>query len=80
MFLLFLCGCLGFMSGYGVREMISQRRRREARKIRDEAERLLEMRANRQRGKGKKGLSGGSIMVPPDNDIATLKQFGVTNK
>jgi hypothetical protein len=110
MFLLFLCGCLGFMSGYGVREMISQRRRREVRKIRDEAERLLEMRANRRtqsdilgaelaklpkakgtreqlggaeqgkRGRGKKGLSGGSIMVPPDNDIATLKQFGVTNK
>jgi hypothetical protein len=48
MFLLFFCVCVGFMSGYGVREMISQRRRREVRKIREEAERLLEMRANRR--------------------------------
>jgi hypothetical protein len=47
-FLLFFCGCVGFMSGYGVREMISQRRRREVRKIREEAERLLEMRAARR--------------------------------
>jgi hypothetical protein len=48
MFLLFLGVCVGFMSGYGVREMISQRRRREARKIRYEAERLREMQANRR--------------------------------
>jgi hypothetical protein len=48
MFLLFFCVCVGFMSGYGVREMISQRRRREVRKVREEAERLLEMRANRR--------------------------------
>jgi hypothetical protein len=46
MFLLFFCVCVGFMSGYGLREVISQRRRQEVRKKRYEAERLLEMRAN----------------------------------
>ena len=41
---LFGC-CAAFMSGYGVRAMISLRRRREARRIRDARERLLGMRA-----------------------------------
>jgi hypothetical protein len=31
-FLLLLCFCVGFISGFGVRAMISQYRRREARK------------------------------------------------
>ena len=48
MFLLFFGVCVGFMSGYGLREMISQRRRREERKKRYEAERLLVMRADRR--------------------------------
>jgi hypothetical protein len=48
-FLLFFCGCVGFMSGYGVRAMISQRRRREERQIREAAERLFEMRVRAYR-------------------------------
>jgi hypothetical protein len=48
MFLLFFGVVVGFMSGYGVREMISQRRRREERKKRYEVERLLVMRADRR--------------------------------
>jgi hypothetical protein len=45
-FLLFLCCCVGFMSGYGVRAMISLRRRREARKISEARERLIRIRAS----------------------------------
>jgi hypothetical protein len=45
--LLFLCCCVGFMSGYGVRGMISLRRRREARKISEARERLMRARASR---------------------------------
>jgi hypothetical protein len=62
MFLLFFCGCVGFMSGYGVREMISQRRRREVRKIREEAERLLEMRAN---GRTQSDIHGAELAKLP---------------
>ena len=40
-FLLFLCCCIGFVSGYGVRAMISMRRRREARKISEARARLM---------------------------------------
>jgi hypothetical protein len=39
---LFFC-CAGFVSGYGVREMISLRRRREARKMREARERLMQL-------------------------------------
>jgi hypothetical protein len=34
-FLLLLCVCVGFILGYGVRAMISEYRRREARKARE---------------------------------------------
>ena len=40
--LLFFCSSVAFMSGYGVRELISLRRRRQARRIRDARDRLLE--------------------------------------
>jgi hypothetical protein len=40
-FLLFLCCCVGFMSGYGMRAMISLRRRRETRKISEARARLM---------------------------------------
>ena len=43
--LLFLCCCVGFMSGYGMRAMISLRHRREARKISEAHERLRRLRA-----------------------------------
>ena len=36
-FLLALCVCIGFISGYGVRAMISEHRRREVRKARENA-------------------------------------------
>jgi ABC-type spermidine/putrescine transport system permease subunit II len=39
-FLFVLCGCVGFILGYGVRAMISLRRRREAREILEASERL----------------------------------------
>jgi hypothetical protein len=45
--LLFFCGWVGFMSGYGVRSMISLRRRREVRKIREARARLMRLRASR---------------------------------
>ena len=44
--LLFLCCCVGFMSGYGMRAMISLRHRREARKISEARERLMRVRAS----------------------------------
>jgi hypothetical protein len=34
--LLLFCCCVGFIAGYGVREVIFQRQRREARKMREE--------------------------------------------
>ena len=48
-FLLFLCCCVGFMSGYGMRAMISLRHRREARKISEARERLMRVRASSSR-------------------------------
>jgi hypothetical protein len=36
-FLLALCVCIGFISGYGVRAMISEHRRREVLKARENA-------------------------------------------
>jgi len=45
-FLLFLCCCVGFTSGYGVRAMISLRRRREARKISEARAHLMRVRAS----------------------------------
>jgi hypothetical protein len=33
-FLFVFCGCVGFILGYGVRAMVSLRRRREAREVR----------------------------------------------
>jgi hypothetical protein len=45
-FLLFLCCCVGFVSGYGVRAMISVRRRREVRKISEARARLMRARAS----------------------------------
>jgi hypothetical protein len=45
-FLLFFCCCVGFMSGYGMRAMISLRHRREARKISEARERLMRARAS----------------------------------
>jgi hypothetical protein len=36
-FLLALCVCVGFISGYGVRAMISEYRRQEVRKAREDA-------------------------------------------
>jgi hypothetical protein len=47
-FLLFLCCCGGFMSGYGVRAMISKRRRREARRAWEAREALEEARKARE--------------------------------
>ncbi|WP_325633644.1 hypothetical protein [Bradyrhizobium sp.] len=44
--LLFLCCCVGFMSGYGIRAMISLRHRREARKMSEARERLMRVRAS----------------------------------
>jgi hypothetical protein len=44
--LLFLCCCVGFMSGYGVRAMISLRRRREARKISEARAHLIRARSS----------------------------------
>jgi hypothetical protein len=38
--------CVGFMSGYGVRAMISLRHRREARKISEARARLMRARAS----------------------------------
>jgi hypothetical protein len=34
-FLFVFCGCVGFILGYGVRAMVSLRRRREAREMRE---------------------------------------------
>jgi hypothetical protein len=45
-FLLFLCCCVGFMSGYGMRAVISLRRRREARKISEARAHLMRVRAS----------------------------------
>jgi len=45
--LLFVYCCVAFIAGYGVREVISQRRRREARKMREAHERLMRARASR---------------------------------
>jgi hypothetical protein len=45
-FLLFLCCCVGFMLGYGVRAMISVRRRREVRKMSEARARLMRVRAS----------------------------------
>ena len=42
--LLFFCCCVAFIAGYGVREVISQRRRREERKMREAHERLVRAR------------------------------------
>jgi hypothetical protein len=44
--LLFFCCCVAFMSGYGVRSMISLRRRREVRKIREAQARLMRLKAS----------------------------------
>jgi hypothetical protein len=41
--LLFFCCCVAFISGYGVRAMISLRHRREARKIREARARLMRL-------------------------------------
>ena len=43
--LLIFCCWVGFMSGYGVRSMISLRRRREVRKIREARARLMRLKA-----------------------------------
>ena len=45
LFLLLFCCCVAFIAGYGVREVISQRRRREKRRIREAHERLMRARA-----------------------------------
>jgi hypothetical protein len=45
--LLFFCCCVAFMSGYGVRAMISLRRRRQVRKIREAHERLMRAKPSR---------------------------------
>jgi len=44
--LLFFCCCVAFMSGYGVRSMISLRRRREVRKMREARARLTRLKAS----------------------------------
>jgi hypothetical protein len=41
-FLLLLCVCVGFIAGYGVRALISEYRRREARKEREAREARLQ--------------------------------------
>jgi hypothetical protein len=33
-----------------------------------------------KRGKGKKGVSGGAKLVPPDKSAPTLKQLGISRK
>jgi hypothetical protein len=45
--LLFFCCCVAFMSGYGVRAMISLRRRRLVRKIREAHVRLMRAKHSR---------------------------------
>jgi hypothetical protein len=44
---LILVLCVGFIAGYGVRDVISQRRRREERKKREAHERLVQAKAFR---------------------------------
>ena len=40
------CCCIGFIAGYGVREVISLRRRRQERKMREAHKRLMGARAS----------------------------------
>ena len=44
--LLLFCCVIAFVSGYGVRALISLRRRREVRKIREARERLMQAKAS----------------------------------
>jgi hypothetical protein len=44
---LWLLLCVGFMAGYAMRELISRRRRREARRIHEARERLMQSQASR---------------------------------
>jgi hypothetical protein len=51
-FWLFFCGCVGFISGYGVRAMISLRHRRELLKMREAHKVLMEAKAVKTSNRG----------------------------
>jgi len=68
--LLFFCCCVAFIAGYGVREVISQRRRREERKMREAHERLVRARADATKSpmKERAAQGEGASHMPAEED------------
>jgi hypothetical protein len=68
--LLFFCCCVAFIAGYGVREVISQRRRREERRIRETHEQLMRARdaATESPMKERAAQGEGASHMPAEED------------